>query len=364
MPRSGIWMVRCKSDRRWNLRGQYFSSEWWDPPASSWPPEAIDALDQHRASLGSSPPEDLSCVYLPYPRGKLKRLFSASVLIATERQGALHCLTEESGLTILGLDREKGEVWFGKPGHEPAHRFRAQALGTLDQDNSLWHWAWVAEATGALNRGVLNSAKAMHEYGTKHKVPELTYEQIALGVEDDRPWFNAGYLSKIACHLCDADFVIAGGSSEQPSFKEFWLINAPGVLPQPESVSRRIFFVIREALNTWGPDLGGSPARKAVEAYAKQRNCAVSDWTGQEIEWATHEQGPGEIRLRIDDVSGGSMYVDFDKSGDITAFECPPPQGQQPAKQSWLKRFFGRSDELAYRSVAACIAAIRRHFHS
>ena len=252
MPRSGIWMTRSKSDRRWNQRGQYASSDWWDPPASTWPPEAIDAVEQLRTSLGANPPEDISCVYLAYPTGKLQRMFVSSVLIATERQGALECLTREGGLSIVGLDRDQGEVWFGKSGHQPVHRFPAQALGMLDAENCIWQWAWVSEATGGLNPRVFNSARLLREYGMKHNVPELTYEQIALGVEDDRPWFNAGYLSKIACHLCDADFVIAGGSSELPSLKEFWLITAPGILPQPESVSRRMFLVMKEALEHVG----------------------------------------------------------------------------------------------------------------
>jgi len=341
MPRSGIWMVRSKSDRRWIVRGQYSSSDWWNPPASNWPPEAINAIEQLRTSLGSKPPEDLSCVYLPYPQGKLKRLFSSSILSATERQGALHCLTEEGGLSILGLDRNQGEVWFGKPGHEPAHRFRAQVLGMLDDENSYWHWAWVGEATGALEPRVLHSTKILHDYGAKHNVPELTYEQIALGIDDDRPWFNASYICKIACHLCDADFTIAGGTSDQPNFKELWLVNAPGILPPPESVARRVFFVIKEALNTWGPSLGGSPARKAVEAYAQQRDCKVSDWTGRDVEWAQEKQQAGEFRIRFDDGSGGSMYVDFDESGDIAGMECLPPQRPQPAQQSRLKRFLG-----------------------
>jgi len=332
-------MVRSKSDRRWNLRGQYSSSNWWDPPASSWPPEAIDALQQLRGSLGESPPEDLRCVYLAYPTGKLKRLFESSVLIATETQGALHCLTKEGGLSISGLDRDRGEVWFGKPGHEPAHRFSAQALGMLDEETSYWHWAWVAEATGALNPCVLNSARKLREYGTKHEVPELTYEQIALGVEDDRPWFNAGYLSKIACHLCDADFAIAGGSSDLPNLKEFWLVKAPGILTPPQNVSIRIFYVIKEALETWGPGLGGSRPRTAVETYAQQKGCTVRDWGGQVIEWASKGREVYERRIRIDDPSGESLNVDFDDSGDISGMGYPPPREEPPAEPSWLKRF-------------------------
>jgi hypothetical protein len=335
-------MVRSKSDRRWNLRGQYSSSDWWDPPTSNWPPEASDAVQQLQTSLGEHPPEDLRCLYLPYPRGKLQRLFRSSVLIATERQGALHDLTERIGLSILGLDRAHGEIQFGKPGQEPTHKLTAQALGTLDEQKYFWYWAWAAEASGALDAHVLQSAAKLREYGTKRGIPELTYQEIALGIEDDRPWFNVTYLSKIACHLCDADFVVAGTSAEQPTWREFWLVTAPGILSPPDSVARRVFFVIKEALGTWGPNLGGSPARKAVEAYANQKNCTVSDWTGRAIEWSTEPKADCDCRIRIDDASGGSMYIDFDELGDIARMECLPPRQEKPARPSWLNRLLNR----------------------
>ncbi len=341
MPRSGTWMVCSKTDRRWNVRGQYFSSDWWNPPASNWPPEAIDAIERLRGSLGENPPLDLMCVYVPYPRSKLKRLFESSVLMTTERQGALDCLTRESGLSISGLDRGRGEVWFGKPGGEPAHRFSAQALGVLDEEASIWQWAWVSEEKGGLSAGVFHSAGRLREYGTKHEVPELTYEQIALGVEDDRPWFNAGYLSKIACHLCDADFVIAGECSDRPKLTEFWLVKAPGILAPPQNVSIRMFYVIKEVLETWGPGLGGSRPRRAVEAYAQQKGCTVRDWDGQVIEWAPKGREVYERRIRIDDRSGESLNVDFDESGDISGMGYSTPREEPPAEPSWLRRFLG-----------------------
>jgi hypothetical protein len=341
MPRSGVWMLRSKSDRRWNFQGQYSSSDWWNPSESSWPPEAIDALAQLRGSLGGNPPEDLSCVFLPYPRPQLKRLFESNLLMATETQGALHCLTQERGLSLLGLDREKGEAWFGTPRHEPACRFPAQFLGALDEGNSFWWWGWTAEGTGALNPSVLSAARMLREYGTKHEVPELTYEHIALGIGDDRPWFNAGYLMKIACRLCDADFAIAGGCEERPNLKEIWLVMAPGILPQPESVSKRMFFVIKEAIESWGPDLGGSQARQAVETYARQRNCTVSDWTDREMEGVSQKQPAGGRRMRIDDASGDCIFIDFDESGDIAGMGYPPPRVPQAPRPSWLKRLLG-----------------------
>jgi hypothetical protein len=211
-------------------------------------------------------------------------------------------------------------------------------MGTLDEATSFWYWAWAAEATSALKPGVLLSARTLREYGTKHEIPELTYEQIALGVGDDRPWFNAGFLVKIACHLCAADFAISGGSSEQPKWKEFWLVKAPGILPDPDSVSRRIFFVIKEAIETWGPGFGGCNARKAVAAYARQKNCTVSDSTGQKLEWANEQQVPGGRRTRIDDPAGDTIYVDFDATGEIAGMGYPPPRAHPPPEKSWFKR--------------------------
>jgi hypothetical protein len=335
-------MVRSKTDRRWHAKGQYFSSEWWNPPDSQWPPGATDAIERIRIELGTDPPADLSCIFLPYPRGKLERLFNSGVLSATERQGALHVLTRECGFSILGLDRERGEVTFGAPGGQPPHRFSAQVLGMLDQTASHWSWAWVAQEKDGWSPGILKSVRHLHEYGTAHDVPELSYEQIALGVENDRPWFNADYLALAACHLCDADFTIAAGHSEQPNLKEFWLVTAPGILPPPESVSMRMFFVIKEALATWGPNLGGSRARRAVESYAEQRNCAIADWTDRELEWAREKPPSGEVRIRIEDSSGGSMYIDFDQFGAIAGLGYPPAPGQQPTKPPWIKRLFGR----------------------
>jgi hypothetical protein len=212
----------------------------------------------------------------------------------------------------------------------------------LDQTAARWSWAWVAEEKNGWSPNVLKSVRQLHEYGTAHDVPELTYEHIALGLEDDRPWFNADYLAIAACHLCDADFAIAGGHSEQPQLKEFWLVKAPGILPPPESVSKRMFFVIKEALETWGPNLGGWRARKAVESYAEQRSCAIADWTGRELEWARETPQGVAIRIRIEDASGGTIYVDFDQSGAIAGLGYPPSPGHQLAKTPWIKRLFGR----------------------
>jgi hypothetical protein len=87
-PRSGIWILRRMTDRRLNVRGQYSSTEWWDPPRCGQPPEADQALEELRASLGANPPTDLRCISIPYPTARLKRVFEARVLTATEKQGA------------------------------------------------------------------------------------------------------------------------------------------------------------------------------------------------------------------------------------------------------------------------------------
>jgi hypothetical protein len=349
LPRSGVWLVRSKSDRSWKLRGQYFTSDWWDPPASGWPPEAVEAVAQLKAARGVDPPADLTCVYLPYPRGKLKRLFESCVLITTERQGALHCLTQENGLTILSVDRDRGEIEFAKPGQDPVHCYSAQAMGILDEANGHWHWAWAAEATGALNPHALSSARMLHEYGLKHDIPELTYEEIALGLDGDRPWFNTSYLARIACHLSDSDFTIAGGTSETPTWKEIWLVKAPGALAQPANVAIRVFYVIKEALETWGPDLQATQARKAIAAYAQQRGCKVTDFAGRKLDWAPEDRQVVERRIQIEDPAGECIYVDFDEFGAICGMAHPPPTQkpvEKPAQKSWLKRMFGSRTQI------------------
>ena len=155
---------------------------------------------------GEGPPDDVSVVFRPYPTPRLRSLFDANAFLATERQGALHVLTEERGLTQLNMDLARGELSFSKPEQKPIHRFPAHFIGLLAQEHSHWQWGWVAEEKGSMNPLVLKSAREIREFGHQQKFPELTYAEIALGCGDDRPWFNGDYLATVACHLCKADF--------------------------------------------------------------------------------------------------------------------------------------------------------------
>jgi hypothetical protein len=98
IPRSGIWHLRSKRDHRWNCTGQYSSLDW---ELSPWPEEAQQAVEERKASLGEAPPEDLSCVTVPYPSPSLRRLFESHIFEATEKQGTFYFLAQESGLSQL-----------------------------------------------------------------------------------------------------------------------------------------------------------------------------------------------------------------------------------------------------------------------
>src|SRR5437868_1113616 len=102
-PRSGFWNLHSKTDRRWNLQGQYASWDWESAPMPM-PVEARQALEELAASLAEDPPDDLSCIWRPYPTPGLARLFDANAFLATERQGALYVLTRERGLARLNMD--------------------------------------------------------------------------------------------------------------------------------------------------------------------------------------------------------------------------------------------------------------------
>jgi hypothetical protein len=122
-------MLRSKSDPRWNSEGHY-SSLLGEPPLER-PAEALRALDQLSASLGSAPPADLSAISLPYPSAKLKKLFDFSAFAVTERQLALHELSRKGGLSELDIDIRTAEVRLGRPGQAPEYRLAAQFMGFL-----------------------------------------------------------------------------------------------------------------------------------------------------------------------------------------------------------------------------------------
>ena len=107
----------------------------------------------------------------------------------------------------------------------------------------------------------------------------------------------------------------------------YWLVQAPELLPQPPSESRRFFDVIREAMPHWASALKGTVGREVVRAYSDQKGYRVS--------------AVGSDRLRVDTRSGEHLFVQFDDSGNIAGLELPNERGTQPEKTSWLRRLFG-----------------------
>jgi hypothetical protein len=324
-PRSGVFHLHSKKDRRWDLQGQYAGFE-SDSLPMPMPVEARAALDALAASLGEDPPDDLSWVCLPYPSPGLRRLFDANVFLMTEKKGAFHVLTREMGLGELTVDLARGEISFGKPGQQPTHHFPAQFLGFLAQEQSCWRWAWDSENPDSADH-LLKSVREIREFGEQKRIPELTYAEIALGSGEDRPWFNDDYLATVACHLCQADFTIAAPSSAAPGLLVFWIVTAPGVLPAARDEALRIGHVIHEAMARWAYALQGSDGRALVRGYAAQKNCKVSE--------------ESDRRLRIDAPSGGHIFIDFEESGGIYGIEFPPKPQPPPKKVSWFKGLLG-----------------------
>jgi hypothetical protein len=324
-PRSGLWNLHSKTDRRWDLQGQYSSFE-PDSSPMPLPVEARQALEELAASMGEGPPDDLSCIWRPYPTPRLRKLFDANAFLATEKQGTFHVLTQEMGLGTLNMDLARGELSFSKPGQEPTHRFPAQFIGLLAQEHSCWQWGWVCEERGSMSPAVLKSAREIREFGQQQKVPELTFAEIALGCGDDRPWFNGDYLAMVARHLCRADFSVAAPAPDAPGLVMYWIVTAPDVLPIPRNESARIGHVIREAMADWADALRDSDGRELVRAYAAQKDCTVTE--------------VAERRLRIDSPSGGHIFIDFEESGGISGIEFPPEPEPEPKKVSWFKGLF------------------------
>jgi len=345
-PRSGAWIVRSKLDRRWNCRGQFSSSEWWNPPHQSWPPEALEAVRDLKVSQAEDVPADLSCITFAYPTAKLKRLFATSVLAVTEKRGAFHDLTDEGhlGLSAVNVDRDAGEVSFGKAGEVPVHRFPARQLGILQADGRYWYWSWTAEGKDWINPPVLESARRLHEFGIKHQIPELTFEMIALGLDQDRPWFNEAYVATVACAVCQADFYIHAQISGRPGLHEFWLVTAPGVLSRPPSVARRIGYILQEVIETWGPHCLGTHPRKIIGAHAVEKRCTVTECPDSQVDQDMPDARRIARRIRIEDLAGDHISVDFEESGDICRINFPPSPGlaADPEPRSWLGKLFGR----------------------
>src|SRR5262249_53621583 len=146
--RSGVWHLRSKKDPRWNREGQYSSLLGDLPPGM--PTEAQEAIEEVRTLLGSDPPDDLQVISQPYPTPKLKKLFDFNAFAITERQVALHQLTQENGLSQMSIDIQAAQVLLGKPGQAPVYRVPAQFLGFLSLDPPVWQWGWVCEEKGSL----------------------------------------------------------------------------------------------------------------------------------------------------------------------------------------------------------------------
>jgi hypothetical protein len=288
----------------------------------------------------------LSCVWFAYPTPKLQRLFAANVLTVTEKRGAFHDLTDERhlGLSTVNLDRERGEVSFGKPGGAPVHRFPARHLGILQEEGRYWHWSWTADGKGWVNPLILQSANRLREFGTNHQIPELTYEVIALGLDEDRPWFNEAYLATIACAVCQADFYIWGPIPGQPGFHEFWLVTAAGILSPPPSVSRRMGYILQEVIETWGPHCLGTNPRKIVQTHAEEKRCTVTDCPNSTIVQDLPDARRIARRIRIEDPTGDHITVDFEESGAVCRINYSPDSGPpaNPAPRSWLDKILGR----------------------
>jgi hypothetical protein len=326
IPRSGLWNLHSKKDRRWNLQGQYSSME-WGPSPTSLPVEARQALEELTASLGEDPPDDVRFIFRPYPTPRLRRLFDANAFLATEKQGALFVLTQEKGLSQLNMDLARGELSFSKPGQEPTHHFPAQFIGLLDQEHTYWQWGWVSAEKGSMSPLVLKSAFEIREFGQQQEIPELTYAEIALGRGDDRPWFNGDYLAMVACHLCKADFSVAAPAPDAPGLVMYWIVTAPDVLPKPSNESARMGLVIREAMANWASALQDSDGREIVRSYAALKNCTVTE--------------ESDRRLRIDAPSGDHIFIDFEESGGIYGIEFPPVPKPESTKVSWFKKLLG-----------------------
>jgi hypothetical protein len=330
MPGSGLWHLRSKKDPRWDRTGQYTSLV-GEPPLLT-PMEAQQAFEQLQAELGESPPTDLRQITLPYPSPKLKQLFHSHVFAAADKQTLFQSLTQEQegGLSEVTLNRAEGVLGLGKPGETASLRLSAQFVGVLGVKQERWQWSWCSEEAIDLDPAALRFASIVKNYGIQYEIPELVYPLIPLGSAEDRPWFNVDYLLMATAHLCQADFYVAMPFDDAQEFLMFWFVQAPDLLPQPPSESRRFFDVIRQAMPHWASALNGAVGRELVRAYSDQKGYRVS--------------GASNDRLRVDTLSGEHLFVQFDQSGNIAGLHLPEERGTQPEKASWLRRLFGVRD--------------------
>ena len=324
-PRSGFWQIRSRSDPRWDRDGQYWSLVGESPLLM--PAEANQALDEIQAALGTGLPDDLRLSTLPYPSPKFKKLFTRHVLLGCEAQKSLQSLTQDrdAGLPEVALNLETGVLSLGQPGQQPAHRIPAQFLGLFDPRQGCWQWGWLTAERGGTSPDIFNAVRSLRDNGVEHGIPELSYDQIPLGREDDRPWFNADYVAMASANVCGADCYVGMPVPGDEAVWSYWLVTAPGLLPRPQVEVRQIFAMLRDAIRHWGASLAGNDGRAIVRAYADARGYRVTD--------------DGADRLRIDTPAGGNLFVAFDEHGDISGLDLP--SGPESGKSSWLGRLLG-----------------------
>jgi hypothetical protein len=171
IPRSGLWNLHSKKDRRWNLQGQYSSME-WGPSPTTLPVEARQALEELTASLGEDPPDDVRFIFRPYPPPRLRRLFDANAFLATET-GAL-VLTQERGPAQLYMDLAR-ELSFSAGDKNPPTTFQLNS-SVWDQEHTYWQWGWVSAEKGSMAPLVLKSAQEIRKAGSSGK-SQLTYAE-------------------------------------------------------------------------------------------------------------------------------------------------------------------------------------------
>jgi hypothetical protein len=323
VPQSGCWTLASKKDPRWNRRGQYSSME-TDLSLGATPPEAQASLEERKAELREDPPDDLRCVWIPYPTSKLRNLFETNIFVAIEKQGTYSFLTEEAGLTQLNIDLIQGELSFSKSGGPPTHRFPAQFIGLLAREHAYWQWGWIAQERGSMSPAVLKSVLAIQDFGRRYDVPELVNSEVPLGRHDDRPWFDADYMAAVACHLCDAEFYVAMPTAETPDLIMFWVVKAPRILPKPSNEFLRMGAVIKAAINQSADALRGSDGRASVRTYAAWKNFTVSE-------------GP-DHRMRVEAPGGAYIFIDFEPTGGVYGIEFPPSPAPGSQKTPWFKR--------------------------
>ena len=324
-PRSGFWQIRSKSYPRWDCDGQYWALV-GEPPLLM-PAEANQALDEIQAALGSGRPGDLRLATFPYPSPKFKKLFMRHFLLGCEAQNSLKSFMQDrdAGLSEVTLNLETGVLSLGQPGRQPVHRIPAQFLGLFDTRQGCWQWGWLTAELGGTNPDNFHAVRLLRDHGLEHRIPELLFDQIPLGREDDRPWFNADYVAMASAKVCGADCCVVMPVPGNNVVWSYWLVKTPALLPRPQMEVRQIFAMIRDAIRHWGAALTGSDGRAIVRAYADARGYRVI--------------ADGADRLRIDTPAGGNLFVTFDEHGDISGLELPPEP--ESGKSSWLGRLLG-----------------------